>query len=85
MQTRATTTAHILMAIEERQPSLFAQLIPLIDAALAISRDKELMDILTRIASGADPIDRSSCSEREQGVLDTLSSYSREEEVRDVF
>lgn len=73
------------MAQAEHQPFLFGQLIPLIEAALAISRDKELMDILTRIASGADPIDRSSCSEREQEVLDTLSSYSRKEEVRDVF
>ncbi|KLO11896.1 hypothetical protein SCHPADRAFT_450172 [Schizopora paradoxa] len=67
------------MAQEERRSSLFAQLIPLIDAALAISRDKELMNILTRIANGAEPIDGSSCSGREQEVLDTLSSYSKQE------
>lgn len=60
-----------------------AQLIPLVDAALTISRDKELMDILTRIAHNPEPIDRSSCTVRERQVWDALSCGSKREQDLD--
>jgi len=68
------------------QPNLatfFTQLIPLIDAALAIGNDKELMGILTRIAYHPETIDKSSCTEREQEVLNALSCSSRRNDADD--
>ncbi len=56
--------------------SLITQLVPLIDAALAIGKDAELMDILTRIAYNPESIDRNSCTEKERQVLNGLSSAS---------
>lgn len=85
-----TATPHLLSthsfvclhsSMTQEIPSLsLIQLIPLIDAALAIAKDEQLMSILNRIAHDPEPIDRSSCSEKEREVLDALSCGTKRDD-----
>ncbi|KLO19642.1 hypothetical protein SCHPADRAFT_935140 [Schizopora paradoxa] len=57
--------------------ALITELLPLIDAALAIGKDGETMDILRRISEDPQSIDKTSCTEKEQQVMNALSVSSK--------
>ena len=57
--------------------SLITELLPLIDAALAIGKDEETMDILRRISEEPHSIDKTSCTEKELQIMNALTLGSK--------